>query len=746
MKSKTVSSASTPKTKKNNDFVELSDVQLSNVQLSDAQCYFNRELSWLEFNNRVLSEAMDERTPLLERLKFLAISSSNLDEFFMVRVAALKQQVEAKVSKLTFDGRTPQQQLDDISLALRPVAVQQHQHFEQVLRPLLQKNGIHILDYIDLRPEQREYLDRYFNEQIFPVITPLAVDPSHPFPYISNLSLNLAVVIKNPETDEEFFARVKVPKVLPRFLPLPADLGIPSNGKASLWTGVPLEQAIAHNLESLFPGMDIQEYYIFRITRDADLALEEDEADDLLLAIEQELRKRRVGGTPVRLEIQSQTPENIRSRLLQDLDLADKDVYEVEGLLGLRDMMYFMSLIAPDLKDPGWQAVVPSRLQRLREPITSENIVPELEEGKDFFAVIRDRDLLVHHPYHSFSASVVKFITQAAHDPDVLAIKMTLYRTSGDSPIVNALIAAAENGKQVSVLVELKARFDEENNIYWARRLESVGVHVVYGLVGLKTHCKTTMVVRREKDRIRRYVHIGTGNYNPKTARLYTDLGIFSCREELGADLTDLFNYLTGYSRQKTYRQLLVAPVNMRDRFLELIRREIANVEKGATGRIVAKMNSLVDPQIIAALYDASRAGVQIDLIIRGMCCLRPGLNGVSENIRVVSIVGRFLEHSRVYYFYNQGNEEILIGSADWMPRNLDRRVEAIVPIQDPDIIKDLQEILGIMLADNRNAWELQPSGKYIQRRPCDGCPESNSHTTLMRMVSGPVSNFANPI
>lgn len=717
----------------------------NSVNLSDAQYYFNRELSWLEFNNRVLSEAMDQRTPLLERLKFLSIFSSNLDEFFMVRVAALKQQVEAKVSKLTFDGRTPQQQLDDISAALRPMAAQQHQHFEKVLRPLLTKNDIHILDYIDLNPAQREYLDQYFYEQIFPVITPLAVDPSHPFPYISNLSLNLAVVIKNPETDEEFFARVKVPKVLPRFLPLPRDLSIQNNGKPSLWTGVPLEQAIAHNLEALFPGMTILEYYIFRITRDADLALEEDEADDLLLAIEQELRKRRVGGTPVRIEIQSQTPEDIRSRLLQDLDLCENDVYEVDGLLGLRDMMYFMSLPAPELKDVPWQAVVPNRLQRLRDPLTT-GLPSEVEDGKDFFAVIRDRDLMVHHPYYSFSASVVKFITQAAHDPDVLAIKMTLYRTSGDSPIVNALIAAAENGKQVSVLVELKARFDEENNIYWARRLESVGVHVVYGLVGLKTHCKTIMVVRREKDRIRRYVHIGTGNYNPKTARLYTDLGLFSCREELGADLTDLFNYLTGYSRQKTYRQLLVAPVNMRDRFLELIQREIENVENGASGRIVAKMNSLVDPQMIAALYDASRAGVQIDLIIRGICCLRPGLKGISENIRVISIVGRFLEHSRIFYFYNQGSEEIFIGSADWMPRNLDRRVEAITPIQDPDIIKDLQEILGIMLADNRNAWELQPDGKYIQRRPSVDSPESSSQNILMQMAMGVVTDLPHPI
>jgi polyphosphate kinase len=714
------------------------------LNLRDPQYFINRELSWLEFNNRVLHEALDPRTPLLERLKFMGIFSSNLDEFFMVRVAVLEQQVEAKVTQLSSDGRTPQQQLDDISFSLRPLVVQQHQHFEKVLRPQLAQNGIYIVDYIELNEKQRSYLDNYFDEQIFPVITPLAVDPSHPFPYISNLSLNLAVVVKNPETEEEFFARVKVPKVLPRFLPLPPELRMTHNGKPAHWTGIPLEQAIAHNLESLFPGMTIQEYHTFRITRDADLELEEDEADDLLLAIEQELRKRRVGGNPVRLEIQSQTPDSVRSRLLHDLELTENDAYEVEGLLGLRDLMYFMSLPLPEYKDAPWQSVVHPRLLRIREPNINNPQVLDPEEGKDIFSVIRERDILVHHPYQSFSTSVVKFIATAAQDSDVLAIKMTLYRTSGDSPIVNALIAAAENGKQVSVLVELKARFDEENNIYWARRLESVGVHVVYGLVGLKTHCKTVLIVRREKDRIRRYVHIGTGNYNPKTAKLYTDLGLFSCRDELGADLTDLYNYLTGYSRQKSYRQLLVAPVNMRERFLTLIRREIENAQNGLSGRIVAKMNSLVDPEMIATLYEASRAGVQIDLIIRGICCLRPGLKDISENIRVISIIGSFLEHSRIFYFYNNGQEEIFIGSADWMTRNLDRRVEAITPIEDHDIAKDLQEILGIMLADNRLAWELQSDGTYIQRRPGDDCPESNSQKALMAMALASVGVISN--
>ncbi|MBD2312450.1 polyphosphate kinase 1 [Desertifilum sp. FACHB-1129] len=701
------------------------------INLSDPQYYFNRELSWLEFNHRVLTEAFDSRTPLLERLKFLAIFSSNLDEFFMVRVAGLKQQVEAKVNKLTPDGRRPQEQLDAISDRLRPMVEQQHQQFQQVIKPLLAKEGIYILDYIDLNQEQRVYLQNYFEEQIFPVLTPLAVDPSHPFPYISNLSLNLAVVVKDPETNEELFARVKVPKVLPRFVPLPENLQVYSKTQATRWTGVPLEQVIAHNLESLFPGMNIQEYYPFRITRNADLAVEEDEADDLLLAIEQELRKRRIGGSVVRLELQAATPENVRNMLMGEMGLADMDVYELEGLLGLGDLMCFLGLPLPELKDAPWTPVVPPRFRRIGEA-ENDPLSPDADEYTDLFSTIRKHDLLLHHPYHSFSATVQRFITQAAHDPDVLAIKMTLYRTSGDSPIVNALIAAAGNGKQVAVLVELKARFDEENNINWARKLEKAGVHVVYGLVGLKTHTKVVMVVRREGEHMRRYVHIGTGNYNPKTARLYTDLGLLSCREELGADLTDLFNFLTGYSRQRSYRKLLIAPVNLRDRIIALIRREIEHRQNGSHARIVAKMNALVDPQIIATLYEASQAGVQIDLIVRGICCLRPGVEGVSENIRVISVVGRFLEHSRIYYFHNNGQEEVFIGSADWMPRNLDRRVEAIAPVEDPEIAQDLFEILGIMLSDNRQAWELQSDGTYIQRHPPEGTPQQSSQQILM--------------
>lgn len=703
-----------------------SKTTVTEISLNDPQYYLNREISWLEFNNRVLHEATDPRTPLLERLKFLAIFSSNLDEFFMVRVAALKQQVAANVQKLTPDGRTPSEQLEEISKRLPPMVMEQHQHFEKVVRSQMAREGIYLLDYMDLNQEQRIYLQNYFEEQIFPVLTPLAVDPSHPFPHISNLSLNLAVVVKDPETQEELFARVKVPAALPRFIPLPEALRQRHRKHPTFWTGVPLEQVIAHNLEFLFPGMNIQEYHLFRVTRNADLAVEEDEADDLLLAIEQELRKRRLGGSVVRIEIQSTTPEAVRGMLIEEMEIKDTDVYEVEGLLGLGNLMAFMELPLPELKDPPWKPQIPPRLRTATLD----------EEVEDLFSVIRNSDILLHHPYYSFSGSVLRFITQSAHDPNVLAIKMTLYRTSGDSPIIKALISAAENGKQVAVLVELKARFDEKNNINWARKLEQSGVHVVYGLVGLKTHTKVVLVVRREDNRIRRYVHVGTGNYNPKTARLYTDLGILSCREELGADLTDLFNYLTGYSRQRSYRKLLIAPVNLRDRFQFLINREIEHCTQGFSGRIVAKMNALVDPKIIANLYQASQAGVQIDLIVRGMCCLRPGIPGISENIRVMSIVGRYLEHSRIYYFHNQGQEEVYIGSADWMTRNLDRRVEAVVPVEDPEIMKDLQEILGVMLADNRQAWDLQSDGHYIQRQPDDNSREQSSQKILMEMAS----------
>ena len=711
----------------------------SAINLNDPQYYFNRELSWLEFNRRVLAEALDERTLLLERLKFLAIFSSNLDEFFMVRIAALKKQVAAGVSKLSMDGRTAQQQLEAIAKVLTPMFQELHQHFEKVLKKSLVKSGIHLLNYVDLNQEQRSYINNYFEDYIFPVLTPLAVDPSHPFPYISNLSVNLAVVLKDPQSDRELFARVKVPKVLPRFVTFPEELRQKYRGNSGVWTGVPIEQILTHNLEYLFPGMNILESYAFRVTRNADLSVEEDEADDLLLAIEQELQKRRIGGSSVRLEVEASIPAELRSMIMQELSLEENDVYDVDGLLSLGDLMSFLSLPLSDLKDEPWNSVLPSRLSRLQQEEDEST-----GEGENFFSVIRHGDLLVHHPYHSFSNTVLRFVTEAAYDPNVLAIKITLYRTSGDSPIVKALIAAAQNDKQVVALVELKARFDEENNILWAKKLENSGVHVVYGVAGLKTHTKITLVVRQEKEKIRRYVHIGTGNYNPKTAKLYTDLSLFSCREDLGADLTDLFNFLTGYSRQKSYRKLLVAPVNLRERMIEMIDREAENCRQGKTGRIVVKMNSLVDQPVIQALYEASQAGVEIDLIIRGICCLRPGLPKISENIRVISIIGRFLEHSRIFYFHNNGEEEIYIGSADWMTRNLSRRVEAVTPIESPEIFRDLQEILGVMLADNRKAWELQSDGSSIQRKPHKGEDVHSTHDIFMEMAKQSTGMAAN--
>lgn len=704
------------------------------ISLKDSKYYLNRELSWLEFNYRVLNEALDTRTPLLERLKFTAIFSSNLDEFFMVRIAGLKQQIQAGVTKLTFDGCTPLEQLVAISERLHFLIKEQDYLFEYTLRNLLAVQGIHLVNYIDLDQKQRTYLHQYFDENIFPVLTPLVVDKSHPFPYISNLSLNLGVVICNPETKEEHFARVKVPSVLPRFVALPQRLYSQTNNKSIVWQGIPLEQVIAHNIEALFSGMIVQECYPFRVTRNADLSVEEDEADDLLLAIEQELRKRNIGRSAVRLEVHASTPTLIRQQLVEDLELEEIDVYDIQGLLGLKDLLYFLSLPYPKLKYESWSSIVPKDLNKIKKITSSNNQKIESDE-KDIFSLIRQSDILVHHPYQSFSASVEQFIAQAAYDPSVLTIKMTLYRTSGDSPIIEALIAAAANDKQVVTLIELKARFDEENNIIWARQLEQSGVHVVYGLAGLKTHTKIVLIVRKEGEKIRRYVHIGTGNYNSKTANLYTDVGLFSCREELGADLTDLFNFLTGYSCQKLYRKLLVAPVNMRDRILSMINREITHCRKGGKGHIVAKMNSLVDPKIIEALYLASQVGVKIDLIIRGICCLRPGIKGISNNIRVISVIGRFLEHSRIFYLYNGGKKEVYIGSADWMTRNFVRRVEAITLVNDPNISYKLEEILRITLEDNSQAWQLSSNGNYIRRFPMSNQYEKNSQKIFMEMA-----------
>ncbi len=697
------------------------------INLDDTRYYINRELSWLGFNQRVLHEALDPRTPLLERLKFLAIYSSNLDEFFMVRISGVIEQVDAAVQAVAPDGLSPTQQLAAIRALLLQDIQLQHQTFEQVLRPALTNHGVYLVDYGQLNSEQKAFLKDYFERRIFPVLTPLSVDPSHPFPRMSNLSLNLAVRVVNPENGNEKFARVKVPSSLPRFIPMPGSLAT-VEGTACLWIGVPLEQVIAEHLDYLFPGMTIAGHHVFRITRDADFPILEDEADDLLIAIEQEISKRRLEGFVCRLEWESSMPEDLQQSIRRELKVNEDRVYAIDGLINLKDLFFFASLPLPSLKATPWIPLVPPRLK----PVIDVDEEGYTEQRPDMFAVIRQGDILVHHPYESFTASVQEFITQAATDPQVLAIKMTLYRTSGDSPIVKALITAAENRKQVVALVELKARFDEANNIIWAKKLEDAGVHVVYGIVGLKTHTKTTLVVREEGDEIRRYVHIGTGNYNPKTSTLYTDLGLFSCREDLAADLTDLFNFLTGYSRQSAYRKILVAPLTLRDRIEALIRRETDHARQGRRGKIIAKMNSLVDPAIIKLLYQASQSGVEIDLIIRGICCLRPGLPGVSENIRVISVIGRFLEHSRIFCFHNDGNLEYYMGSADWMTRNLDRRVEAVTPVEDPSLVAELQEILATLLADHRQAWDMDGDGTFTQRRPSGDEPGQSTHATLM--------------
>ncbi|HXF23777.1 MAG TPA: polyphosphate kinase 1 [Gemmatimonadaceae bacterium] len=667
------------------------------------ELYINRELSWLAFDARVLNEAFDSRNPLLERLKFLSIFSTNLDEFYMVRVAGLRRQLLAGVTAATGpDGIVPAELVSAIrARILELVGMQQH-CLHDILLPALETHGVRLVTMSELSAGEWQTVDDFFESDIFPVLTPLGVDPTHPFPYISNLSLSLAVQLYDPDNKVERFARVKIPKSLPRWV------GI---GRANHF--VPVEQVISANLGALFPGMEILGSWAFRVTRYSDLEVKaSDETEDLLTAIEEQVFQRRFTEV-VRVEVQTGVPDEIRAILVDELReeqtpefaLTPDDVVDGGALLELGDLMTLATLDVPELRDPPFAPVTPVRLR---------------DTTRSIFDVIKERDLLVHHPYESFTASVEQFVQAAAVDPDVLAIKMTLYRTSGDTPIVRALTDAAERGKQVAVLVELQARFDEANNITWARTLEDYGVHVAYGLPGLKTHAKTTLVVRREPDGIRRYVHVGTGNYNSKTARLYTDLGLFTVSRSIGADITDLFNALTGFSRQRLYRKILVAPANMRDRLMEMIQRETALASMGKKGRIIAKMNSIVDEQIIEALYDASRAGVEIDLIVRGICCLRPGIPGASDNIRVMSVIGRFLEHSRLFYFANDSEPEYYIGSADWMTRNFDRRVEAIVPVDDVLLHEKLHSILTTSLADNREAWDLAPDGSYTQRQPGD--------------------------
>jgi polyphosphate kinase len=678
--------------------------------------FLNRELSWLEFNARVLHEAEDERTPLLERVKFLAIFGSNLDEFYMVRVAGIRRQLAAGVLHGGSDGLTPAEQLSRIDERVRALNTRARTLLTETLLPALRGIGVRIVSPDALEPDERQRLDAFFRDQVFPVLTPLAVDPGHPFPYISNLSLSLAVELRDPDASDVRFARVKVPKSLPRWVP---------TGRPNSF--VPLEEVIGDRIDALFPGMDILGHWTFRLTRYSDLEISHtEEPEDLLATIEEQLFQRRFGEV-VRLEVQGGTPAHLKQLLLEELraseapemaPLSDREVHEPGPFLDISDFLPLAGLDFPEHRDPPLIPAVP----------------PELRDTtRSIFDVVRETEILVHHPFDSFGATVETFIESAARDEHVLAIKMTLYRTSGDGAIVQALTEAAQRGKQVAVLVELQARFDEVNNIAWARTLESFGVHVVYGLPGLKTHTKTALVVRKEGEGIRRYVHIGTGNYNTRTARLYTDLGLITCDEALGADVSELFNTLTGYSRQREYRRLIVAPSNMRGRIMALIQRETANARAGHGGRIIAKMNAVVDPQIIDGLYEASQAGVQIDLIIRGICCLRPGIAGLSDNIRVLSIIGRFLEHSRIWMFGNAGEPEYYFGSADWMPRNLDRRVEVVTPIMNPLFQKRLQAVLDVCLSDNRQAWDLHSDGTYVQRHPEDGRGERATHRMLLR-------------
>jgi polyphosphate kinase len=702
---------------KDDDSRDQPQVTLPPTLFLSRKLLFNREASWLEFNRRVLEEALDKSQPLLERVKFMSIFSANLDEFFMIRVSGLKEQVDEGVTDLSLDGLTPAAQLKLINERLRPMLAEQVRYFKEELLAELSSQNIVISPYRALSDRERRMLNTYFMENVFPVLTPQAVDPSHPFPYISNLSLNLGVMIEpsgdsnsSASTSASRFARVKVPPLVPRLVPV---------GDESKVEYILLEELIAANVEVLFPGMRASELHAFRVTRDADIEIREDEANDLLQAVERELRKRRFG-TAVRLEVAASMPGEMVRYLASSLRLNADDVYTIDGPLNMPDLMGLFNLEQSALKDKPFIAPVPAALR------TDESI----------FDVIRRQDVLVHHPYNSFS-SVVDFINSAANDPAVQAIKMTLYRTGRDSPVVQALMTASEKGKQVAVLVELKARFDEESNIEWARRLERAGVHVVYGLIGLKTHCKLALVVRREAESLRRYVHVGTGNYNPATARIYTDLGLFTADEQIGADASELFNYLTGFSKQTEYRRLLVAPVNLRERVTALIEREVEHHKNGRPARIVAKINSLTDTKLIRLLYEASQEGLPIDLLVRGVCTLRSGVPGLSDTITVTSIVGRFLEHSRIFYFLNGGEEDMYIGSADWMQRNLDRRVELLAPILDPKLRKHLkEEVLDVCLRDNVKTRRLLPDGSYERVSASEGEERVDSQSHFINNYS----------
>lgn len=679
--------------------------------------FFNRDLSWLEFNRRVLDEALNPKLPLLDKVKFISIFFSNLDEFYMIRVSGLKEQIRAKIIEPGVDGLTPIETLQKIEREVTQMLNQIYDYLKFDIIPELNKNNIHICTPEELSEQEKDYLTEYFRKEIFPVLTPLAFDPGRPFPYISNLSLSFAIQIKKVN-GEKHFARVKVPSILPRLLRIDMNNSHSISDEDSypvkyIWIG----DLIKTNLALLFPGMEIIAAHRFRITRNTDLEIQEDEAEDLLDLIEENVKQRKFGSV-VRLEVEKSMPGYMVETLIKNLEITQDDVHSLEGNLGLSDLMMLHDLPLPHLKEKPFHPVTPAIF----------------ENEESIFSLIRKKDILLNHPYESFTP-VIDFIKEASLDPDVLAIKQTLYRVGPDSPVIKYLIEAAERRKQVAVLVELKARFDEENNIFWARELEKAGVHVVYGLLGLKTHAKMALVVRKEAEGVKRYVHLCTGNYNTETAKVYTDIGLFTCDEDICNDVAEIFNYLTGYSEQRVFKKLIVAPINMRERFLELVEREISNAKEGRTAYIILKLNSLVDPVSIAALYEASCKGVKIDLIVRGICCLKPQVPGLSDNIRVISIVGRFLEHSRVYYFHNNGEEEIYASSADLMQRNLDRRVETSFPIQEPDYKKFIKKTLKMCLKDNRKARVLLPTGKYVINRRVVGDDKVCLHEWLMNFA-----------
>ena len=676
--------------------------------------YINRELSWIRFNRHVLDEALDETHPLLERVKFLAIFANNLDEFFMVRVSGLQRQLSKGVLKSPPDGMTPGQQLESVRKMLLPELEAQYYTWHEEILPRLDTAGIHVHMYAGLSDKQKNAMHTFFVNEVFPVLTPLAFDSFHPFPFISNLSINLAIIIRDT-AKKDYFARVKVPTNLFSRLVRVPDLSGNGHVDDSEVHFVYLEEIIAAHLDMLFPGLEVIGSFPFRVTRDADLAIEVDEASDLLTTVE-EIMEQRAKGNPVRIEVDHSMHDGVCHMLEKKLGISPSMLYRIGHPVGMADFMQLLSLDRPDLKDIPFLPSLPS----------------DLSDGKDIFSAIRHHNILLYHPYDSFSP-VVNFLRQAAHDPDVLAIKITLYRVGANSPVVNALMEARENGKAVAALIELKARFDEENNIGWARALEHEGVHVVYGVVGLKVHAKLCMVVRREKDITRTYVHLGTGNYNATTSRIYTDFGFFTCDRSIGEDVAHLFNFLTGYARIETYRKLLVAPVTLRNGIIDRINREISRHRDHGDGHIIFKMNALVDPLCIAALYRASQAGVRVDLQVRGICCLRPGIPGISENISVTSIVGRFLEHARIYYFYNGGNEEVYLGSADLMPRNLDRRVEVLFPVENAQIRNAIVSIiLPVQLKDTIKIRLLKSNGLYERRRPSEDMPLLNAQTWLV--------------